>query len=60
MLRPGLYLRTLKQRLVVQIAVLTHEANVIRGFYTDFVTILKKSISAMPDVDTTTFHGARD
>jgi DNA-binding transcriptional LysR family regulator len=51
MLRPGLFLRRLKQRLVVHIVVLTHEANVIRGFYTDFVTILKRSISAMPDMD---------
>lgn len=47
MLRPGLFLRKLKQRLVVHIVVLTHEANVIRGFYTDFVSILKKSITAI-------------
>ena len=50
MLRPGLFLRQLKQRLVVHIVVLTHEANVIRGFYTDFVGILKKSIAAIAGV----------
>lgn len=50
MLRPGLFLRKLKQRLVVHIVVLTHEANVIRGFYTDFVGILKKSIAAIAGV----------
>lgn len=60
MLRPGLFLRPLRQRLVVEIAVLTHEANVIRGFYTNFVTILKKSLAAMPDVKSVTLRGARD
>lgn len=50
MQKPGLHLRKLKQRLTVHIVVLTHEANVIRGFYTDFVGILKKAISAMPDL----------
>lgn len=50
MLRPGLFLRKLQQRLVVHIVVLTHEANVIRGFYTDFVGILKKSIAAIAGV----------
>lgn len=50
MLRPGLFLRKLQQRLVVHIVVLTHEANVIRGFYTDFVGILKKSIAAISGV----------
>ncbi|WP_162918453.1 LysR family transcriptional regulator [Taklimakanibacter deserti] len=60
MLRPGLYLRSLRQRLTVEIAVLTHEANVIRGFYTDFVTILKKSLSAMPDVESVPLHDARN
>ncbi|QIG50539.1 LysR family transcriptional regulator [Nordella sp. HKS 07] len=45
MLRPGLFLRKLKQRLIVHMVVLTHEANVIRGFYTDFGTILRKSFA---------------
>lgn len=60
MLRPGLYLRPLKQRLVVNIVVLTHEANVIRGFYTDFVNILKKSISMMPDLERQPLHAAKN
>lgn len=46
MLRPGLFLRKLKQRLIVHIVVLTHEANVIRGFYTDFGNILRKSFAS--------------
>lgn len=46
MLRPGLFLRKLKQRLIVHIVVLTHEANVIRGFYTDFANILRKSVES--------------
>ena len=46
MLRPGLFLRKLRQRLIVHIVVLTHEANVIRGFYTDFGSILRKSVES--------------
>jgi len=46
MLREGLFLRRIKPRMPVKIAVLTHEAHVIRGFYTDFINILTKTIEA--------------
>lgn len=46
MLREGLFIRRILPRMSAQLAVLTHESHVIRGYYTTFIEILKTSIAA--------------
>jgi DNA-binding transcriptional LysR family regulator len=45
MAQEGLFLRRLLPRMPVEIALLTHEAHTERGFYADFVKILKSAIA---------------
>jgi DNA-binding transcriptional LysR family regulator len=44
MIRNGLFLRRIKPQMLVTLAVLTHENHVIRGYCTNFMEILKKTI----------------
>ena len=41
MVRPGQYQRRIRPRMAVTLGVLTHDNEVIRGYYAAFVKILK-------------------
>ncbi|MDQ0391123.1 LysR family transcriptional regulator [Labrys monachus] len=46
MAKDGLFLRRTQPRMSVELAFLTHEAHTARGFYTDFIRILKAAVQA--------------
>jgi hypothetical protein len=41
MVRPGQHLRRIRPRMAVTLGVLTHDNEVIRGYYTAFIRVLK-------------------
>ena len=46
MLKDGLFLRRTQPRMSVKLALLTHESHTARGFYADFIEILKSAVDA--------------
>jgi DNA-binding transcriptional LysR family regulator len=49
MLREGLFLRRTQPRMTIELALLTHESHTGRGFYTNFIDILKSAVNAKRD-----------
>lgn len=46
MLRDGQFIRRIRPRMSAKLAVLTHESHIIRGFYGEFIDVLKEAILA--------------
>jgi DNA-binding transcriptional LysR family regulator len=44
--RDGLFIRRIRPRMSAKLAVLTHESHIIRGFYGDFIDVLRDAILA--------------